>query len=176
MNAYWSDYFRRNGLGLGLFILLAVLVWVLVMIILPQLYMMDFSFRANVPPPQWGTETHTYTLEHYKYLIYGNVNSSDTLNYIDLGVFGRTILAAVFVTIIDLCLCYPVAYYLAHVAKRGMGRLMVMTLIVPLRVNELIRALAFKVKNATGVLNNSMLLGIVNLYQPYDFIRANVDL
>jgi len=90
MLRYWQDYFIRNGIGLGLFLLVAVLLWVVVMITLPQLYMVDFSFRANVPPPQWGTDTHVYTLEHYQYLLYGSTQSSETFNTIDLSVFGRT--------------------------------------------------------------------------------------
>ena len=176
MIAYWGDYFRKNGTALGLFLLAAVGLWIVFMILLPQLYMLDFSFRANVPPPQWGSEAHHYTLEHYKYLVYGSVNSSDSFNYIDLGVFGRTIIAAVIVTIIDLILCYPVAYYLAHVAKGGWGRLMVMSLIVPFWVNEILRAFSFKILFGTsGVINNALVgLGIFD--QPYDFIRENVAL
>lgn len=176
MTTYWREFFTRNGTTLGLFLLLAVAVWIIVMIVLPQLYMMDFSFRSNVPPPQWGTESHVYTMEHYRYLLYGNVNASDSFNYIDLGVFGRTIIASVFVTLIDLCLCYPVAYYLAHVARGGWGRLMVMSLIVPFWVNELLRAFSFKVMFGTGGVINDFLIAIGILDQPFDFIRENVAL
>ena len=176
MLKYWTDYFTRNGIGLGMFLLAAVLLWMTLMIILPQLYMVDFSFRANVPPPKWGSESHVYTLEHYKYLLYGSTRSAEQYNTIDLSVFGRTIMAAVFVTFIDLCLCYPVAYYLAHVAKGGWGRLMVMSLIIPFWVNEILRAFAFKVLfGSTGVINNA-LVAVGLLDQPYDFVRENVAL
>ncbi len=173
---YWSNYFRQNGIGLGLFLLISVVLWVVVMIVLPQAYMLDFSFRANVPPPQWGTETHSYTLEHYRYLLYGSARSSDSFNYIDLGVFARTIGAAILVTLVDLCLCYPVAYYLAHVARGGWGRLMVMSLIIPFWVNEILRAFAFKVLFGSSGVINSSLMAIGLLDQPYDFIRENVAL
>jgi len=176
MLQYWVDYFKRNGMGLGLFLLISVMLWVVVMIVLPQVFMIDFSFRTNVPPPQWGSETHTYTIEHYKYLVYGSTRSAEQFNVIDLGVFARTILAAIFVTLIDLCLCYPVAYYLAHVAKGGWARLMVMSLIIPFWVNEILRAFAFKVLfGSSGVINNT-LVGLGILDQPYDFIRENVAL
>lgn len=176
MRQYWSIYFKRNGTGLGLFLLIAVTLWAVMMIILPQLFMLDFSLRANVPPPQWGTEAHSYTLEHYKFLIYGSAKSTSNFNVIDLGVFGRTILAAIFVTIIDLCLCYPVAYYLAHVAKGGWARLMVMSLIIPFWINEILRAFSFKILfGSSGVINNA-LVGLGILDQPYDFIRENVAL
>jgi len=174
--SWWREYFGRNGVGLGLFLLLAVLVWAVLMIILPQLFMLDFSLRANVPPPQWGTGTHVYTLEHYEYLLRGSGNTESGFNTVDLAVFWRTILAAVFVTLIDLCLCYPVAYYLAHVASGARARLMVVALIVPFWINELLRAFAFKLLfGSGGVINDALLLfGLID--QPYDFVRANIAL
>lgn len=173
---WWREYFTRNGVGLGLFLLLAVLVWAVLMIVLPQLFMLDFSLRANVPPPLWGTESHGYTLEHYAYLVRGSGNTASGFNTVDLAVFGRTILAAVFVTLVDLCLCYPVAYYLAHVASGSRARLMVMALIVPFWVNELLRAFAFKVLFGSGGVINDVLLGLGILDQPYDFVRENIAL
>ena len=138
--------------------------------------MIDFSLKTNVPPPQWGTDAHHYTLEHYKYMLYGSANASGTYNTVDLSVFGRTILAAIFVTLIDLALCYPVAYYLAHIAKGGWARLMVLSLIIPFWVNELLRAFAFKIMfGASGVINNFLIwIGILD--QPYDFIFEGVAL
>ncbi len=176
MLRYWRDYFTRNGIGLGLFLLISVLLWIVVMIVLPQAFMIDFSFRANVPPPQWGGEKHVYTLQHYEYLLYGSANSQGQYNVIDLAVFGRTILAAVFVTIIDLALCYPVAFYLAHVAKGGWARLMVISLIVPFWINEILRAFAFRVLFGSNGVINDVLLAMGILDQPYDFIRENVAL
>jgi len=146
------------------------------MIILPQLFMVDFSLRANVPPPQWGTDTHSYTLEHYKYIVYGSSTSTDQFNTLDMGVFVRTLVAAICVTLIDLVLCYPIAYYLAHVARGGWGRLMVLSLIVPFWINEILRAFSFKVLfGSTGIINN-FLVGIGVLDQPYDFIRNDIAL
>jgi len=176
MAEYWHNFFRKNGTTLGLFLLVSVGMWIFMMIILPQLFMVDFSLRTNVPPPQWGTEAHGYTLEHYKYMLYGSSQSTDSYNYVDLSVFGRTILAAIFVTLIDVILCYPVAYYLAHVARGGWGRLMVMSLIIPFWVNELLRAFAFKIMfGSTGIINDFfMFIGLID--QPFDFIRNSIAL
>ena len=173
---YWQDFFRRNGTALALYLLGSVACWMLLMIIMPQIFMLDFSFRTNVPPPLWGTEAHGYTFEHYRYMVYGSAQSTDSYNFVDLSVFGRTILTAVLVTLIDLALCYPVAYYLAHVAIGGWARLMVMALIVPFWVNELLRAFAFKIMfGSTGIINN-FLIGVGILDQPFDFIRNSVAL
>lgn len=176
MKKYWHDYFNKNGKVLGFGLLFAVLFWIVILVLMPQLFMVDFSFRANVPPPEFGTESHYYTFEHYKYMLYGSANSQGTYNVVDLSVFGNTILAAIFVTLIDLILCYPVAYYLAHVAKGGWARLMVLALIIPFWVNELLRAFAFKIMfGASGVINNFLIwAGILD--QPYDFIFEGVAL
>lgn len=176
MQKYWHDYFAKNGKILGFGLLFAVLFWIIILVIMPQIFMIDFSFRTNVPPPLWGTEAHHYTFEHYKFMIYGSAKSSGTYNVVDLSVFGRTIIAAIFVTFIDLILCYPVAYFLAHVAKGGWARLMVLSLIIPFWVNELLRAFAFKIMfGSNGVINNFLIwIGILD--QPYDFIYEGVAL
>ena len=174
--SWWREFFAKNGAGLGLFLLVAVFVWAVAMIVLPQLFMLDFSLRTNVPPPLWGTEAHGYTLEHYRYLVRGSGNTESGFNTIDLAVFGRTILAAVFVTLVDLALCYPVAYYLAHVAGGSGARLMVVALIVPFWINELLRAFAFKLLFGSGGVINDALLALGILDQPYDFVRENIAL
>lgn len=176
MLEYWQNFFRKNGVTVALLILATVGIWIFMMIILPQLFMLDFSFRANVPPPQWGTDAHSYTFEHYQYMLYGSSKSTDSYNYIDLSVFGRTIAAAVFVTIVDVILCYPVAYYLAHVAKGGWGRLMVMSLIIPFWINELLRAFSFKIMFGSSGIINEFLMFLSIIDQPLDFIRNNVAL
>jgi spermidine/putrescine transport system permease protein len=95
---------------------------------------------------------------------------------VDLSVFARTLVAALFVTLFDLLLCYPIAYYLAKSAHGGGGRLMVVSLIVPFWVNEILRAFAFRILfGSTGIINGFLLwLGVID--QPVDFIRENVAL
>ena len=107
MVAYWQEFFRRNGAAVALFLIVSVGFWLFMMIILPQLFMFDFSIRANVPPPKFGTEEHFYTTEHYRYMLFGSAKSTESYNIIDLTVFVRTIGAAIFVTLIDVALCYP---------------------------------------------------------------------
>lgn len=50
MPSFLKDFFNRNGTGMGLTILCLVLFWTIGLIILPQLSMLDFSFRPNLPP------------------------------------------------------------------------------------------------------------------------------
>jgi len=166
----------RNGLAISAYLLVAVTLWMLAMIILPQLFMLDFSFRYNLPPAKIGGPEDVWTISNYAFLVFGSSGNPDAYNWIDVSVFFRTILAAVSVTVFDVALCYPIAFYLAQVAKGGFGRLMVLCLIIPFWVNEILRAFAFRILfGATGVINTvGMSLGLLD--QPVDFIGADIAL
>jgi spermidine/putrescine transport system permease protein len=176
MSTWLSNFYHRNGTALSIFLLLSVLFWVFILIVLPQLFMMDFSFRHNLPPADIGGPKDVYTLENYQYMIYGSAQAEGSYNTVDLTVFARTLIAAIFVTLFDLAICYPIAFYLAHSAYGGAARLMVLSLIVPFWVNEILRAFAFRIMfGATGVINNFLIwVGILD--QPYDFIRNDIAL
>ncbi len=171
-----QDYFRKNGQVMGWTLLLAVGFWVIVLIILPQISMLDFSFRNNLPPPEMGGPKDTYTLVNYKYLFFGGEGNADGYNKVDLMVFLRTLIAAAFVTIIDLLLCYPIAYYLGQSSGGGFTRILVLFLIIPYWINEILRAFAFRIIfGDSGVINETlMLIGMID--NPIDFVRQNIAL
>jgi len=173
---WFRRFFQRNGSALGTFLLVSVGFWVFFMILLPQLFMVDFSFRPNLPPAEVGGPRDVYTLEHFQFMLYGSAEQAGHYNVVDLTVFFRTLLAAVFVTVFDFALCYPIAFYLAQVARGGWARLMVLALIVPFWVNEILRAFAFRIVFGSSGIINSMLIGLGVIDQPYDFIRINVAL
>ena len=148
MFLWFHNFYKRNGIGLSLFLLISVFVWIVLMIVLPQLLMLDFSFRFNwhhMDPSKMGGPDDVYTLTHYKFLVYGSPNNPDPFNIVDVTVFFRTILAAIFVTMFDLILCYPIAYYLAQVVKGTRARFLILALVVPFWVNEILRAFAFRI-------------------------------
>ncbi len=169
-------FFTRNGVFLGTYLLVGVTMWIVVMIVLPQLTMLDFSFRFNLPPSKVGGPEDVYTFSNYTFLVFGSPGNPDPFNVIDVTVFFRTILAALFVTLFDLALCYPIAYYLAQVAKGGMGRLLVLSLIVPFWVNEILRAFAFRILFGDIGVINTALIGIGLIDQPIDFIKEDIAL
>tara|TARA_Y100001934_G_scaffold40016_1_gene47615 strand:- start:590 stop:1522 length:933 start_codon:yes stop_codon:yes gene_type:complete len=176
----WLRWFlARNGAALSVYMLGAVALWVIIMIVLPQLFMLDFSFRHNwqqMDPSKMGGPEDVYTFVNYHFLAYGSPNNPDPFNVVDVTVFFRTIIAAVFVTIFDLALCYPIAYYLAQVARGGKARLLVLSLIIPFWVNELLRAFAFRILFGEEGTINAMLMGLGILSQPIDFVREDVAL
>src|SRR3546814_7844548 len=138
--------------------------------------MLDYSCRDNLPPAKIGGPEDVYTLSNYRYLLFGSPGSDEAFNYLHLEVFLRTIIASIFVTLIDFALCYPIAYYIAQVAKGGFARSMILLLVLPFWVNEILRAFSFSILFGTSGVINAVLqfLGLVD--QPIDFIRADVAL
>lgn len=173
----WArSFLDRNGWLLGGYILIAVTFWILMLIILPQLVMLDFSLRHDLPPARQGGPDDVLTLANYAYFLFGHPGNPDGWNFVDLAVFGRTLLASVFVTIFNLILCYPIAYYLAQSAAGQKARIIAVALVIPYWVNEILRAFAFRIIFGSGGLINASLLGLGVIDQPIDFIRADVAL
>lgn len=171
-----QQFFRNNGQVMGWTLIGLVGFWIVILILLPQLSMLDFSFRHNLPPADVGGPKDSWTLANYKYLIFGAEGNGDSFNWVDLKVFGKTLLAAMIVTVIDLILCYPIAYYLGQSKGGGVIRLLVLLLIIPYWINEILRAFAFRIIfGDVGVVNEFLLFfGVIG--SPVDFIRANVAL
>ena len=170
------EYFKKNGNVMGWSLLLLVSFWVIMLIILPQVFMFNLSFHPHLPPPQMGGPNDYLTLENYRYLVFGAEGNPDGYNKVDLMVFIRTLVAAAFVTILDLILCYPIAYYLGQSTGGGFVRILVLLLIIPYWINEILRAFAFKIIfGESGVLNEFLIFFQI-IDDPIDFIRANVAL
>lgn len=182
-----SRFFERNGGLLGAYLLLAVGFWILILIILPQLAMLDISFRYNLPPADVGTAKDVYNLSNYQHLLFGNEGNPDRLsmfgyqtempfNAVDMSVFFKTIMVALFITLFDLALCYPLAYYLGQSTSGGFLRIFILLLIIPYWVNEILRAFAFRIIFGDAGIINVTLMGLGILDEPHDFIRANIAL
>lgn len=171
-------FVQRNGVTISTYMVLAVTFWVVLMIVLPQLYMVDFSFRNNLPPPQQGGPNDVHTLRNYRYLLFGPEGSDQSFNWLHLRVFAKTVVASVFVTLLDFALCYPIAYYMAQVARGGRARLLFLCLLLPFWVNEILRAFAFRIIFGTsGVINSVLIgLGLLPADAPIDFLRADIAL
>ncbi len=172
----FAAYFRNNGLLLGGIMLFLVSVWIVIMILLPQIFMLDYSFRPNPVNLRPGEMADDYTLKNYRYLVFGPEGASGMFNTVDLMVFVRTIIAAMLVTVMNLILCYPLAYYLGQSKGTGFLRLLVILLVIPYWINEILRAFALRIIfGDVGVLNGVMMsLGLID--QPYDFINADIAL
>lgn len=172
----FSEFFKNNGVVLGTILMFLVAFWVIFLILLPQVFMLDYSFHPNPINLGPGEAAGDYTLKNYRYLVFGPEGSSDAFNRVDLMVFVRTILAAMAVTVLNLILCYPLAYYLGQSKGTGFIRLLVVMLVIPYWINEILRAFALRIIfGDVGVVNGIMMyLGLID--QPYDFINADIAL
>ena len=171
-----NSFYKKNGPVIATFFLVAIIFWLIFLIVIPQLYMLDLSFRPNLPPLLRGGPDDVYTLTHYKHFLYGSETSKDAYNYVDIGVFLDTIITAVLVTVINLCFCYPIAFYIAKLATPNTARLLVLALVIPFWINELLRSFAIRILFASdGVINNILLeLGLITT--AVNFIALDIAL
>jgi len=169
-------FFNRNGPFLSGYFLIAIGFWIIFLIIIPQLYMLDLSFRPNLPPLLRGGPDDVYTLMHYKHFLYGAESSKDAYNYVDIGVFFDTIITAVLVTVINLCFCYPIAFYIAKVASPNTARLLIVSLIIPFWINELLRSFALRILFAGEGVINKFLLSTGLIDKGINFIAMDIAL
>jgi spermidine/putrescine transport system permease protein len=138
--------------------------------------MIELSFRPKLPPAQTFGPKDVYTLENYRYFLFGSTTSTDQWNSVHLRAFATTIGVSILITAFNFAFCYPLAFYMAQVARSARVRLLLLLLIAPYWINEVLRAFAFRVIFASsGVLNSALhALGIVD--QPIDFLGMDVGL
>lgn len=171
-----TGFWRRNGPAIGTYLLVAVAFWAIVMIVLPQLFMFDMSFRPKLPPTQVGGERDVYTLANYRYFLFGSATSTSSWNTTHLNAFWLTLVASVVITAFNFALCYPLAFHMATTTNAGRLRLLLLLLIAPYWVNEILRAFAFRVLLSSGGVINNILTGLGLTATPIDFLANDVGL
>jgi len=174
-NAASHGFFRRNGAVIGAYLLVAVGFWAVMMIVLPQLYMVDYSFHPKLIAAELGGPKDVYTLENYRYFLFGRANE-EGWNETHLKAFFLTIVASIAVTFLNFCLSYPLAYYLAQAAPIQRVRILMLALIVPFWVNEILRAFALRIMFGTSGLINNTLVGLGLITERIDFLGLDVGL
>ena len=164
MRRLWEDAIRSFG-GVGIaFILLTVGTWFIFMILLPQLIMLDFSFRPLLPLRKIGGPEDVYTLKNYTVLFTTPLHRA---------IFLKTIWSSIVVTTVALTICYPIAFYLAKVARGARLGWILMGLIIPYWINELLRIFAWQLILADSGILNQLLLFIGLIAEPLNFRAGN---
>jgi spermidine/putrescine transport system permease protein len=169
-------FFQRNGAPVAIFLLVAVGFWALFLIVFPQLYMIDYSFHPRLPQVKRGGPDDVYTLENYRYFLFGSTRDASRWNTTHLHAFWITIFVSVLITIANFAICYPLAYFMAQVAKPRVVLRLMLLLIVPYWINEVLRAFAFRVLMGTGGVINNVLIGVGLIREPIDFLGLDVAL
>ena len=107
----------------------AVLI-LLLLVFLPLILLVLFSFHPDAPDEQ-----HVWTLENYKFVFINN-----PLFY---KVLFQTILISLYTVIISLLICFPVAYYVAKIARKENKLTLVLLIIAPNMVSGFIIILSW---------------------------------
>lgn len=159
-----TEILRRYGPVLTGAILLAVALWLALLVVLPQLMMIGFSFRPSLPPSKLGGPEDVFTVKNYLTL---------WTNSIHLAIFLKTIWASALVTATTLAVCYPVAFYLAQVAPKRRLPLLILMLVVPFWINELLRTFSWYIILAFNGPLNAILLGLGIIDEPQRFLGGD---
>jgi spermidine/putrescine transport system permease protein len=157
-----QDLFRRYGTGLTSVFCLLVAFWILVLVILPNFAMFEQSFRPYLPVVEIGGPRDVYSLNNYRKFLDAPVDwSLFGLTFqipIHVLSFLQTLFYAAVTTAITLILAYPLAYYLAKVARPQTLPTLLLLLFIPLWVSEALRAFAwYVILTFNGPLNQLLL-------------------
>ena len=128
------DLYRRFGPGLATVFLSLVLIWLAAMVLAPNLMMIDYALRPNLPPAELGGPQDVWSLDNFLYLTNEGVHRA---------IFFKTIWASALVALLTLVVCYPVAFWMAQRATPGQLSVALMLVIIPFFINEVLRTLAW---------------------------------
>ncbi len=132
-----------------------VLLWLGGMVLAPNIMMVDYALRPNLPPSQIGGPNDVYSLDNMLYLAHEGVHRA---------IFFKTIWASAFVAFVTFLVCYPIAFWLAQHATPSQTSIALLALTIPFWINEVLRTLAWYILLAfRGPLNAFLLnLGIID--------------
>lgn len=139
--------FRRYGRGVTLLICLITAFWLVMLVILPNITLLESSFRPLLPVTEIGGPQDQYTLANYLKVFNGSIDT--TLLGIPVHIpvhvltFTLTLFYSVVVTLLCFILAYPLAYFMAKIVSPKSLPTLFLLLFVPLWVSEVLRAFAW---------------------------------
>lgn len=140
-----TDLLRRYGTTMTVLVCLLTAFWLLILVILPNLYLFENSFRPYLPVVEMGGPKDTYSFNNYLTFFSSPIHMT---------VFLWTIMYSSVVTALCFLFAYPLAYYLSKkVSTRSLPALF-LVLTIPLWVSEIMRSFAwFIILSLKGPLN-----------------------
>ena len=152
-----NDLVRRYGLSLTAVFIAVTAFWLLALVILPDLYLFENSFRPYLPIVEVGGPKDFYSFDNYLTFFRSPIH---------IEIFILTIVYSSVVTVLRFVIAYPLAYYLAKVARSNVVPTLFLLLLIPLWVSEVLRAFAWFIILALKGPLNFMLMGIGIIDQP----------
>lgn len=152
-----NELYRRFGSGMGTLFLALVAIWLGGMVLAPNLMMIDYALRPNLPPADIGGPRDVYSLDNILYLANESVHRV---------IFLKTVWASALVAFLTLVVCYPLAYWLAQSATPNRSAVVLLALTIPFWINEVLRTLAWYILLAFRGPLNALLLSLGVIDQP----------
>src|SRR3954452_2592367 len=152
-----NDLLRRYGLTLTVIFAALTAFWLLALVVLPDLYLFENSFKPYLPVSEMGGPKDFYSLNNYITFFQSPIH---------IQIFLLTIVYSSVVTALTFVLAYPLAYYLAKIARSNVVPTLFLLLLIPLWVSEVLRAFAWFIILALKGPLNYMLTGIGIIDQP----------
>ncbi|WP_157014368.1 ABC transporter permease [Mesorhizobium xinjiangense] len=152
-----ADLYKRFGGGLGTLFLVIVASWIAGMVLAPNVMMIDYALRPNLPPSQIGGPDDIYSLDNILYLANESVHRA---------IFYKTVWASALVAFATFLVCYPLAFWLAQNATPNQTALVLLALTIPFWINEVLRTLAWYILLAFRGPLNAFLLGLGIIDEP----------
>ncbi|MBE2277845.1 MAG: ABC transporter permease [Rhodobacteraceae bacterium] len=169
-----GDLARRYGPGLTTIILLLVAFWLIMLVIVPNLTLLEQSFRPYLPVVDVGGPKDTYSFSNYLKVFNGEIETSVLGITFHIPVHVKTFLLTIWysmvVTVACFLLAYPLAYFMAKVVNPKTLPTLLLLLFVPLWVSEVLRAFAWWIILALKGPLNWILLGIGVIDKPVRWI------
>lgn len=117
------------------------LLWILLLIVLPHIGIVALSLREKIGPRQY-----TYGLANYIDFVREPIYWNTLL---------RTAMISILVTALTLVAAFPVAYYIAKIARQRTRAALFLLCLVPLWASDLVRAFGWMMLlRETGILSN----------------------
>jgi len=179
-----TELIRRYGTGLTALFIALTAFWLVMLVILPNLYLFENSFRPFLPLAEVGGPNYVYTLYNYHSAITNPTDWKLWLPFawqpillpfqapIRLQVFVHTILFSSFTTFVSFLVTYPIAYYLAKVANPKNTSTLLLLILIPLWVSEILRAFAWFIILALKGPLNFALTGIGIIDEPIRWVTG----
>lgn len=136
------------------------LLWIALLILAPHVGMLVLSLKEKVAP-----RVYTYGLGNYIAFIQEPIYWNTLL---------RTALMSIAVTAITLVLSFPVAYYIAKVARNRVKGALFLLCLVPLWVSDLVRAFGWIVLLRETGLVSGFLQSVGLIDQPVEMLYNDV--
>ncbi|MCL6707574.1 ABC transporter permease, partial [Pseudomonas sp. R2.Fl] len=148
-----GDLLRRYGTTMTLVFCVLTAFWLLGLVILPNIYLFENSFRPYLPVQEMGGPKDVYTLKNYLTFFSSPIH---------IKVFLTTLFYSSVVTVLCFVVAYPLAYYLAKRAAPKHLATLFLLLTIPLWVSEIMRSFAWFI--------------ILALKGPLNFVLLSLDI